>query len=153
MKRNDNKIRTIKVKGKTGEFKFTYKPTPSDDEDEKLLCELYCPYDKICDKIRDPRDIDDPDRNFSDFCGELGQDSEDDKEDEILKNFVPVNLEESFKDYPDIFSQIIDKDPVVRLKKVIKCVCSGWCSDFDENFSKCKYENKSCILHELFSKE
>jgi len=140
-------MRTIKVKGKTGEFSFTYKPTPPDEEDGKLLCDLYCPYNKICDKLRDPRDIDDPDRNFSDFCAELGQTEDENKD---LLDFVPVNLEESFKNFPDIFSQIIDKDPVVRLKKVIKCVCSGWCSDFDESFSKCKYENKSCILHELF---
>lgn len=146
------KNRRVTVTGKNGEtYHFKFKPVVIKDSNE-MVCENNCPYNNICDEIRDPRDIDNPDRCFSDFCAELG---ESDEEEEDLLYMIPDSgsLEEGFKNRKDIFQQIIKEDPVIRLKDLIDSVCAdGWCPEYLADHSNCNSCNLGCILHNLFIK-
>lgn len=143
------KIKVIKVYGENGQkFAFKFRPLYNVESDE-LVCETRCPYCSICDYIRDPRAISDPERTFSDFCGELGETSDP----EIL-NMIPVlgSLEEGFKDQKDIFEQLVKENPTVRLNDIIEKVCSGWCEDYVETHDNCVSCNQSCLMRDLFIK-
>ncbi|MBP3732376.1 MAG: hypothetical protein J6I84_03940 [Bacilli bacterium] len=144
------KIKRIKAEGENGKsFYFKFKPLFNVAQDE-LICETRCPYSQICDNIRDPRALSDPERAFSDFCGELGE-----TENPEILNMIPCDgsLEEGFKDEKDIFEQLIKENPTIRLNDMIEKVCStGWCDDYSEDHVNCKACNQSCLMRDLFIK-
>ena len=144
------KRKRLKVEGENGEiFYFNFKPLSNVGEDE-VVCETRCSYGDICDKIRDPRALSDPESSFQDFCGELGE--LDNPED---CNIIPVpgTLEEGFREHKDIFSTLVEKNPTIRINDVIESICStGWCGDYSEDHCNCLSSNKSCLLHDLFLK-
>ena len=144
------KLKRIEVNGENNEkFYFKFKPLFNVGEDE-LVCETRCSYCDICDKIRDPRALNDPDRCFEDFCGELGE-----VENPENLNMIPVpgSIEEGFKDHSDIFQTLIALNPTIRLNDIVEKVCStGWCPDYNPEHTNCIASNKSCLLHDLFIK-
>ena len=116
---------------------------------ETLICNQ-CSYRNICSEIPDPNCPDDKDRSLIDFCGELGTAPDEDAD---LINAIPApgSLERVFEGKSEsVFKALINKNPLVHLQDVISKVCSGWCDDYDEEFTKCNECNSSCMLHDLF---
>lgn len=157
------KLKKVKVMTPKGERYLTFAPVDSVPVDD-IVCTTKCPYGKICDKLIDPRNPDKFDEYvFTDFCSELGLlnldnsgGSTGENNEENLLCMVPVKgtIEEAFsKDYPDIFTQIIDKNPLVNVKDFIDSVCSGWCGSYNSEYSNCKSSNKLCMLNGLFMKQ
>ena len=120
-----------------------------DDTEGARPCEDFCPYADICDKIPDPRDPENKERSFLDFCGELAE-----NEDEKLIDVIPCenSIESSLSDVVgDIYQTLIDKKHLVSVGEAIDKICPGWCDSYDKEHSACKVTNKSCILSNLFS--
>jgi hypothetical protein len=143
------KITAVDEKDDSKKYYFKFKPLFNVQDDE-LVCETRCSYCDICDKIRDPRAIDDKDRCFEDFCGELGE-----VDDPENLNMIPVPgaIEEGFKDNIDIFQELIKTNPTICLSDMIEKVCSsGWCEDYNKEHTNCTAANKSCLMHDLFIK-
>ena len=120
-----------------------------DDTEGARPCEDLCPYADICDKIPDPRDPENKERSFLDFCGELAE-----NEDEKLIDVIPCenSIESSLSDVVgDIYQTLIEKKQLVSVGEAIDKICPGWCDSYDKEHSACKVTNKSCILSNLFS--
>lgn len=120
-----------------------------DDTEGARPCEDFCPYADICDKIPDPRDPENKERSFLDFCGELAE-----NEDEKLIDVIPCenSIESSLSDVVgDIYQTLIEKKQLVSVGEAIDKICPGWCDSYDKEHSACKVTNKSCILSNLFS--
>lgn len=144
------KLKTVEVETPWGTRSLVYRPVGSDIPQDQLICDSVCPYSKLCPIIRDPSCPEDTSRCYNDFCSMLG---EDDTDSELL-NMVPVDgtIESLFSDGPDIYSQVFEKDPSIKLSEIRCRVCKNFCDDYDENSSeKCVSTNKACILSNLFS--
>lgn len=146
----------VKVQTPFGERHLTFHPVTIDREDENL-CETKCPYggngSGLCDKMRDPRDPENPNSYFMVFCQEINVKSDlatPDKEID-MNSYVPapMTVEENLMDVCDINREIIKRNPYVKLDKVIDSVCSGWCADYCADHSKCTSKNLSCIIPNL----
>jgi hypothetical protein len=144
----NNKFKRVKVVTEKGDRFITFKPVDLKDNLEELVCEKNCPYSKICDKIPDPRNMNDKNLKFLDFCGE----AEDERDNTSLGNMVPLEgtVEEFFKDYPDIFQILIKNNTMVGIKDIIHRVCSGWCENYNKEMTNCKSTNSICWLQDLF---
>ena len=143
------KLKKCKVNTPKGEIFLTFRPVSSDIPLDQLICDAECPYSKVCDKLPDPRNPEDKDLSFMDFCGNLG----DEEETQALSDMVPVEgtIEEAFlSEFPDIFQILIDKNPVVKLKNIVDSFCSTWCDVYQSDYSMCCSENKACIMNDLF---
>ncbi len=152
------KIRTVEVPVNGKIFKFRFTPVGSDVNPEDLLCEK-CPLYDICDKVRDPRDLNNEDLNFNDFClsgGKRDDTADDLLNDEYMGDFLPSI--EDFLKYTeevnkDVYKQLLETHPLVDLNKVIDCVCGpdGYaCSFYNPEHSECTSKNGLCILKSLF---
>lgn len=143
------KARQIKVNTPKGERSIVLVQSPKANAETEVICEDVCPYGNICDKIRDPRNPEDPNSSLLTLCCELGLS---DGDDEKLQQFFPAprTIEENFYDFPDIFQQLTEKNPMVQVKDIITNVCSKICDDFTPDCSKCNSKNLSCLLHDLF---
>ena len=156
-----SKLKRVKVITPKGERTLLYKPV-NDIPTENVICETACPYGKLCEKLEDPRHPEDPNFRFTDFCGELGikdiddgVNSEENDEEISLIEMVPVEgtIEKNLSDFPDIYQQLIAKDPVVKLSEIIEKFCSNWCDSYNKEHTNCKYENKLCMMHDLFKND
>ena len=148
---NENmlKAREITIQTPRGERKLTFVQSPKAKAELEVCCEEVCPYGNLCEKIRDPRNPEDPNSSLETLCCELGLG---DGDDESLQQFFPApgTIEKNLPDFPDIFQQLTEKNPMVALKDVITNVCSKFCDEFEPGCSNCNSKNLSCMLHDLF---
>jgi hypothetical protein len=147
---DQKKFKRLEVVGDDGKKRFfKFQPMLKELSEDQLVCD-YCSYSEICDKIKNPRTLNDQDSTFEDFCSEIGE-----LENPENLNLYPVpgSLEEGFKEDFDIFQELIKKNPTVRVNDLVESVCSsGWCDDYSEDHCNCKASNKSCLLNDLFIK-
>ena len=143
------KAREITIQTPKGERKLTFVQSPKAKAELEVCCEDVCPYGNLCDKIRDPRNPEDLNSSLETLCCELGLG---DGDDESLQQFFPAprTIEENLADFPDIFQQLTEKNPMVSLVDVITNVCSKFCDDFEPGCTNCSSKNLSCMLHDLF---
>jgi hypothetical protein len=120
-----------------------------EDTEGARPCEQFCPYADICDKIPDPRDPQNKDRSFLDFCGELSE-AEDDKFVDVIpcENSIETSLSDVVG---DVYQTLINRKHLVSVDKAIDKICPGWCDSYDKEHSACKVTNKSCMLSNLFA--
>ena len=147
---NLKKFVSVAVETPKGVKKLKFAKYTGDTEERPCRCETVCSYAKICELIPDPRDPENKDMSFVDFCGELSE-----REDDKYLDIVPVEntIEENLSDVlPDICQQIIKDKRLTSADVVVDTLCPGWCSDYKKDHSGCKVENRSCILHDLFMK-
>lgn len=144
-----NRLIRVKVLTPKGERTLTYEPTSGDT----IVCLRGCVYKDVCDKIRDPRNPEDPDGAFTDFCSECANDLDEETQ-RVLANCIPKpgTIEENLYDL-DIVQELIEKNPLVSVNKVIDSVCSGWCDSYNEKKSNCNARNGMCILRSIFIKD
>jgi hypothetical protein len=138
-------VQTPKGTRKLKFFKFT-----GEGENDARPCEDVCPYAKICDTLPDPREPENKERGFMDFCGELSE-----QEDEKFLDLVPAEntVEENLSDViGDLYQRIIQDEKLVKVDHVIDEICPGWCGNYVADHSACKVTNKSCLLSGLFMK-
>ena len=134
------KIHKEEIAGKVYLFTETQK------DPKHLVCDL-CPYGvKLCRVLPHP----DPKENkvgpgkkyFSDFCMTVGDDTE---------GLVPLKgtIEENMNPGDEYFQELIKKNRLVPVQDVIRSVCNGICSLYSPDFSGCRSDNDSCIIHDL----
>lgn len=143
-----DKLKRVKVSTPDGVKYVMFRPVTELPTD-RLICDDYCPYEKICGKLPDPRDPGNKELCFTDFCNTLG---EGDDEDEKLVGMVPVEgeLENLFKDNPNFLKELIEKEnPVYKLSSIIDKCCPGMCEYYSSNYEYCTLKNKMCILRGL----
>ena len=151
--RKKGKYKVLEIDTEKGTVSLKLQPILDMDGITEMICETRCPYHKVCEHLPNPRKDATPQNNtFLHFCGSLGEGENEDVE---LRDCVPApgSLEEAFKDVfdKDIYQLLVDGNPVVPVKDLIKTVCSGFCDFYDPvNFSKCKSSNQTCLLHDLF---
>jgi len=146
---SNTKVKNVKVETSKGTRQLTFVPALGNDEPDKLICDSTCPYGpEICRLLKDPTHPDDPDFSFMDFCGNLGAEEGSDKD---LGAYVPMEgtLEANLCDFPEIYQVLNAKNPMVRLDKVINCVCADTCDMYCEDHSMCRPDNSACFLIEL----
>lgn len=143
------KARQIRIQTPRGERTLTFVQSPKAKAELEVPCEDICPYGNLCEHIRDPRNPEDPNSSLETLCCELGLE---DGADETLQQFFPAarTIEENLSDFPDIFQQVVNKDPLVSVKEVIQNVCSKFCDDFEPGCTNCNSKNLGCMLHDLF---
>lgn len=142
-----DKIKRVKVLTPSGDKFIIYRPLEEIPTD-KLICDENCPYGKSCGKLPDPRDPDNEELSFTDFCNSLGENEGDS---ESLVSMVPAEgeLENLFKDREDILQIILENNPVYSLTNIIDSCCPDMCESYDKSHSYCTLENKMCILRPL----
>lgn len=146
------KNRLVTVETPKGKKRILYTKT----EDSGLVCND-CPYNRVCKLIKDPRNPEDPEKTYVDFCAGLElkdftPEPEESSEDSITM-YHPVKgaIEDGLgKDYPDIIKTVIDSDPRVYVSDIIEEVCKGWCDEYTPERTHCNCNNMSCILRSLF---
>lgn len=143
------KAKKVKINTPLGERELVFVQSPKAKAELEVCCEEVCPYGAVCEKIRDPRNPEDPNSSLLTLCCELGLA---DGDDESMQQFFPARgtIEQNLADFPDIFQQLTEKNPMVPLKDVIKNVCSKFCDDFEPECTNCSSKNLSCMLHDLF---
>ncbi len=137
-------VETPKGKRNVKFFQFS-----GEDTEGARPCEQFCPYAEYCDQIPDPRDPENKERSFLDFCGELSE-----NEDEKYIDVIPCenSIESSLSDVVgDVFQTLINKKHLVSVDKAIDKICPGWCDSYDQEHSACRVTNKSCMLTNLFA--
>jgi len=155
------KLLKVKVNTPKGERTLLFREIPKVEE-YSCMCDSVCPYKGLCDYICDPRDPENKESTFLDFCSSLGEEIEDSnregregeaeagKERKLLDS-VPVEgtIEKNLSDFPDVVQNIISKNPVVRVKDIITNVCSEWCDMYTEDCSNCKQGTEGCFLKNI----
>lgn len=151
------KQKRVKIETEDGTKYITYRPVESIPE-KNTICNVYCRYSKICGRIPDPRNMDDEDSSYLEFCNSLGDNlgvEEDEKTNnkgtECLSAMIPIegSLEELYKDRKDILQIIIGKDPIYKLSDIIDNCCPGICEFYSADHSDCSIDNGMCILRGL----
>lgn len=144
------KFKQITIKTPKGERTLEYQKVGEVPENAHV-CNMNCVYGRACIFLRDPRDPENVDKSFNTFCASLGKE-ESGIEDSDLQSMVPVpgTLERNFGDFEDIYQQIIQKDPQVKLSDIISKFCSGWCEFYNEEKTNCNSNNKFCVIKSLF---
>jgi hypothetical protein len=144
----------VKVQTPAGERHLTYHPVNIDKEDENL-CDTKCPYGKnrLCDKLRDPRDPENKNACFMAFCQEIDPNTDLVTPDKniLMNNYIPVDMtiEDNLSDVADVYKDIIRVNPCVRITRVIDTICPDWCPDYCADHSNCTSKNMSCIMRGL----
>lgn len=151
------KFKRVKVNTPKGERTLLFRPVNNLPPTEDVICESACPYGGVCDKLIDPRYPEDPNFKFTDFCGELeiSADCSGGEDHNPFADMVPVEgtIEKNLSDFPDIFQTLIKEDPVVKVSEIIEKFCSNWCDNYNKEHTNCKYENKLCMMHDLFKND
>lgn len=145
-----DKLKRIKVMTPKGEKFIVYRPIDEIPTDG-IICDVKCPYGEICGKLPDPRNPEDKDLCFIDFCNTLGEDEGDD---EKISTMVPNDgeMENLFKDEKDILQFIIESNPVYKLSDIIDSCCPNICEYYNPDHTDCNIENKMCLIRGLFFK-
>lgn len=143
------KPKTVKIPMADGSNKQVILRPIEEIPTSHLICDKECPYGKCCAFIPDPRDPNNTELSFTDFCNDLGSNEGDDPE---LSSMVPKEgtVEELFKDQPNILQKIIGDKKLVYLNEVIDKCCPDICEYYNKDHSNCTLENKMCILRGLF---
>lgn len=148
----DKKLRRVKVMTPEGEKYLMYRPI-SDIPKDCIICDSDCPYGKVCGELPDPRNPEDKDSCFTDFCNEIGENNEKNGEESIeMSTYIPCDgeLENFFSDKENVLQIIIGKDPVFKLTDIIDSCCPSMCDYYDKSHQDCTFENKMCIFRPLF---
>ena len=143
------KLKSIKVSMSDGTEKvIVYRPI-EEIPTSHLICDKECPYGKCCSELPDPRNMEDEELSFTDFCNDLGAEDGSDSE---LTSMVPKDgsLEELFRGYPNVLQKIIGKKKLVYLNDVIDKCCPDICDYYNKEHTDCTLENKMCFLRGLF---
>lgn len=148
------KLKSVKVSTPMGEKRVTMVPVLVDPNHpiEESLCAASCPYGNICDKLRDPRDPENPDKTLQDWCVDCSFDGE---------NYDTVNefgsshpaegtIETLYSEDSDSFKQLMKLNPIINLNTFIDNVCPGFCSFYNKDHSECSMKNEFCICKSLF---
>lgn len=150
------KIKSVEVKTPKGTFRLQFRPGErffnQTDDSEVSLCDLDCPYGKICAILPNPKYPDKPELRFCDFCGELGDIAET-QEDKEIKYYCPMEgtIENELGEvFPEILEIIKEKNPIFRLDTIIDRICPGMCGDYCKEHTFCGKKNALCILTDLF---
>ena len=133
----DNKLVRIPVITPKGEVKLTFERIDVSEAEGKIMCTSRCPYKDICDKIPDPREPENKELSFIDFCAGLSDSDEDD-----YLNCLPAKgtIEKELKDVlPDTYQAIIKSESLVPVNQVIDSICPGWCDLYKEDHSDLKF--------------
>lgn len=152
-----NKVKSVKVEVKEKNFTFRFHPVYDDVENpEQLFCES-CPLFSFCDLLSDPREPDNKETSFQDFCIATGDQAlqevlNDDKFENLLPEVSDVLVYTKHMD-EDIYKKLIQKDPYVKVAEVIDCMCgpNGYtCPMYNPEHTNCSSTNGICILRKLF---
>ena len=146
------KGKTIKVtdssKGEEKKRQFLFIPASSDESNNEPVCKTQCPYgiDK-CSKMPDPRDPENPDKCFQDYCFDLSEEGDN------YADYIPVRgtIEEGMRDV-NLFKPVIEKGSLVNIREVIHTMCNGVCDRYREDLGGCTSDNQFCILHDILAK-
>lgn len=139
------KLKRVKVSTPKGDRFITMRPVTDDLEEGEIFCDSICPYGgKVCQRFPDPRNPENSELTFCDFCSDLGED----EGKEELNSMVPLEgeIERAFPDFPDIVKVIEEEDPLVRVGDVIDSVCADGCDLYRSDHSECTSEYPLCIL-------
>lgn len=150
------KNKLITVKTPFGDRRILYTQNGDSTEKNVLVCRE-CSYNKVCKFIRDPRDPENKEKTFIDFCSSIQEDDMENlpPEEDSISTYFPERgaIEDALgKDFPDILKTVIDENPRVYVEDVIEEVCKGWCDDYTPERTNCNCNNMSCILRSLFLK-
>lgn len=150
------KFKTVEVKTPKGTFKLQFKPGErfhnKQKEEEVSICDLDCPYSKLCGILPDPENMDHPEMRFCDLCTRVG-DLAETAEDKEIRYCHPVEgtIENELGDvFPQILEIIKEKNPLLRLDTVIDRICPGMCAEYNKEHTNCGCKNALCIMSDLF---
>lgn len=164
-----NKLRKVVVDTPKGKRFLTFRPIIETEEEIQSkdgtivrACDAggACPYGKIvCENLKDPRNPDDPEVNFMDFCAnvgeyfvtEPGEEKSDVKTEDLSENYVPADgtLEENLFDIDNYYQTLIEKKRLVKISDVIDCFCPDTCPFYDKDHTQCTPTNEICTLLNL----
>lgn len=123
-------------------------------------CEGLCPYSESCDFLPDPRDPQNQQKGFMDFCGELqiadlkSNENSDGPIENPYLDCIPCDgtVEENLEDIlgNETYKRLIESRKVVKIKDFVDNVCSGWCDYYEKDHSNCNQSNPLCILAKLY---
>ena len=150
------KLRNVKIDTEKGERILQFRPVESLPDGRRWDCDTVCPYGgKICRRLIDPRNPNDPNSDFMNFCSDLGEDENADPKDKVLQTYIPVKgtLEENLYDIGNFYKTLIEKNGFVRITDVIDGVCSDTCPMWNKEHSKCSPSNGACILQDLLKNQ
>lgn len=146
---SSKKVKNVKFETKYGTKSLVFVPVLDDDDPEKLLCDSHCPYGPdICRLLKDPKNPDDKNFSFMDFCGALGSEEGGDVS---FGQCVPMEgtLEANLTDFPEIYQVLCERNPLVSVNKVIDSVCQDSCDMYCPDHSMCRPDNQACFLVDL----
>lgn len=150
------KLKTVKAKTPKGTFELQFRPGErflnQKEESEVSICDLDCPYAKICGILPDPEYPDKEELRFSDFCTRIGDIAET-QEDMEIKFYHPMEgtIENELGEiFPEILEIVKEKNPLFRLDTIIDRICPGMCGDYCKEHTNCGKKNILCILTDLF---
>ena len=148
------KLKTVKVQTPKGTVELQFRPGErflNQSQDETIsICDLDCPYAKICGHLPDPEYPDE--LKFNDLCTRIGDVAET-QEDMDIKYYHPVEgtIENELGEiFPEILEVIKEKNPLFRLDTIIDRICPGMCEDYNREHTNCGKKNILCILTDLF---
>lgn len=151
------RIKAVNVDVNGKKLSFGFYPVPDDENNpEELFCNT-CPLHGFCNLIPDPRDPENKEVTFMDFCGATGDQSiSETLSSDKYENLLPVVsdvIEYTKVLGSDVYQKIIEKDPYVKLSEVIDCMCGegGYpCPMYNKEHSNCSSSNLVCVLKNLF---
>lgn len=148
-----SKYKVVRFMTPKGERKLQFKPV--DAEPGKLICDMegVCAYEAICSSLLpDPRDPDNKDVTFNDFCASLG--TEEDGETDLYQ-MAPVEgtIEQNLSDFPDIIGAMLSDDPLIRLSTFIHGACADSCDYYKPDLSGCTAKNKMCLINGVLAEQ
>lgn len=152
-----SRLRKVIIETPTGKKVINMQPVIIDTSENApgindTICSSCCPYGSICDKLRDPRNPDDPDGRLEDWCLE-----NDFKEDNIevseFATMVPMegSIENLYPEESEPFKQLMELNPSINLRTLIDSVCPGFCDQYKKDHSSCSL-NSICIFKSLFTR-
>lgn len=150
------KIKKVEVETSKGK-RYLYFRYLDLDPDSKISCETVCKYgNKLCTKIKDPRNPDDKYSRFVDFCAAADDILNKEAEEKGLPGiqYYPVEgtIEDNLWDIPEMnsFELIVKDNPFIKVDSLIDNVCPGECPVYKEDHSECKSSIELCLLHKVF---
>lgn len=159
------KLKHVIIDTPKGKRSLTFAPITLDENTKSnivgVACDKICPYGiKVCECLKDPMNPDDENRNFIDFCSNVGQFfvKDDDKDDtdtleNLTENYMPAEgtLEENLYDIDNFFEKAIKEKNLVKIGDVIDSVCPDACIFYNKEHSACTSTNEICMLHNLLN--
>ena len=161
---NLKKLKVAVIETPLGKRRMTFRPvedkTIIEGTNEQLiggeyLCDVHCPYGKVCQYLPDPRHPENKEYKFCDLCAELGDRAGDEENEDysIFRTMVPCDgeIERVFgEDMPKIMDILMEANPMYSLNQIIDAVCPGFCEFYDGEHSQCGAHNSLCILSGLW---